>query len=128
MELSPLAKKKLKTSLKVAKKLEKMERMTSDPTTTTSGGDNNNDSTTSSELTSLEYNNNNDLLNESSSVDSRIQQIDNLEAIISNIITSGNGAKNCDEHSFHNKKNVGVQTASTGDVVVMKIFEDENQS
>lgn len=126
-------KEKLKLSLKVAKKLEKMSSTSTstapfsyqtDPFSNLgSQGALSSDSTSNSELTSLEY-------NDGGVQDPRIAQIDSLEAIINRLINDsegdggGGGGRGEDEEEESGVKDNFTQTISTGDIVITKVFDD----
>ncbi|ODM94483.1 Exonuclease 3'-5' domain-containing protein 1, partial [Orchesella cincta] len=127
LNLTEEEKEKLKLSLKVAKKLEKMSN-----SIRASGLDDSNqgaccssDSTSNSELTSLEYT---ETFQAAPQQDPRIAQIDSLEAIINRLIDIDPELNNNDDEqldkSSSSVKHIATQTISTGDIVITKVFDD----
>ncbi|CAL8108581.1 unnamed protein product [Orchesella dallaii] len=125
LHLTEDEKEKLKLSLKVAKKLEKMSN-----SVRSSANDEGNqgaccssDSTSNSELTSLEYTE----TMQAREQDPRIAQIDSLEAIINRLIDIDPELNNNDDNSVDKPTsltNAFTQTISTGDIVITKVFDD----
>jgi hypothetical protein len=122
LELSETAKQKLKTSLKVAKKLEKMEM------SRLSDQDADDLNFSSSEPASLEpYIDPSD-----ATAAANLNTIDNLEAIIDGIIQDNNHHHHTQSNNNNNNNefqpivaDAACQTHSTGDIVVMKVFEEK---